>query len=271
VALTREFEMAHAQTRAAGEKVALITGASGGIGFAAGLALIRAGYRVFGTSRQAAPDEVRQGIHMLRCDVTDDESVKKLIKDVVGLAGRIDVLVNNAGITRDAMVHRMTDEQWDSVIGVNLTGAFHLCRAAYPVMRASADGGPPHHRKVVNITSINGIYGTVANANYSASKAGLIGLTKTLAREWGRQRINVNAVAPGYIAGTRLTAPRADGDVSGIPPEIIERIERTIPIGRGGTPDDVAGCVSFLSGPDSDYLTGQVLELHGGLEFIQVV
>jgi 3-oxoacyl-[acyl-carrier protein] reductase len=125
--------------------------------------------------------------------------------------------------------------------------------------------------KVINIASINGIYGTVANANYSAAKAGVIGLTKTLAREWGPKRINVNAIAPGYIAGTRMTAPRGEGDVIGIPPEIIDRIEATIPIGRPGTPEDVAGVAAFLAGADSDYLTGQVIELHGGLEFIQVV
>ncbi len=261
------------------DRVAVVTGAGRGIGAAIATRLAADGAAVVINDVDPGPaseicdriTETGGSAAVVVADVGLTEGADELVRAAVERFGTIDVLVNNAGITRDAMVHRMTDEQWDSVIGVNLTGAFHLCRAAYPVMRASADGGPPHHRKVVNITSINGIYGTVANANYSASKAGLIGLTKTLAREWGRQRINVNAVAPGYIAGTRLTAPRADGDVSGIPPEIIERIERTIPIGRGGTPDDVAGCVSFLSGPDSDYLTGQVLELHGGLEFIQVV
>jgi 3-oxoacyl-[acyl-carrier protein] reductase len=260
-------------------RVAVVTGAGRGIGAAIATRLAADGAAVVVNDIDPGPAaEVCARIAELGgtatpvvADVSLTAGADELVGAAVDAHGTIDVLVNNAGITRDAMLHRMSDEQWDSVLGVNLTGVFHLCRAAYPVMRSAADGSPAHHRKVVNITSINGIYGTVANANYSAAKAGLIGLTKTLAREWGRQRINVNAVAPGYIAGTRLTAPRGEGDVSGIPPEIVERIERSIPIGRGGTPDDVAGCVAFLAGPDSDYVTGQVIELHGGLEFIQVV
>lgn len=260
-------------------RVAVVTGAGRGIGAAIAERLAADGLSVVVNDVDGDPaglvcDRIGASggtAHAVVADIAASDGAADLVAATVERFGAIDVLVNNAGITRDAMVHRMTDEQWDSVLAVNLTGAFRLCRAAYPVMRASADGGPAHHRKVVNITSINGIYGTVANGNYSAAKAGLIGLTKTLAREWGRQRINVNAVAPGYIAGTRLTAARGDGDVVGIPPEIIEKIEGSIPIGRGGTPEDVAGCVSFLAGSDSDYLTGQVIELHGGLEFIQVV
>jgi 3-oxoacyl-[acyl-carrier protein] reductase len=259
-------------------RVAVVTGAGRGIGAAIARRLAADGASVVVNDIDATPaDEVCAAIAAdggtaaaSVTDISSGDGAAQLVAAAVDRFGTIDILVNNAGITRDAMVHRMTDEQWDVVLGVNLTSVFRLCRAAYPVMRA--DGGEPaHNRKVVNITSINGIYGTVANANYSSAKAGLIGLTKTLAREWGRQRINVNAVAPGYIAGTRLTAARGDGDVTGIPPEVIERIERSIPIGRGGTPDDVAGCVAFLAGPDSDYVTGQVVELHGGLEFIQVV
>jgi 3-oxoacyl-[acyl-carrier protein] reductase len=260
-------------------KVALVTGAGRGIGAAIASRLAADGNRVVVNDIDAGPAEaVRDQIRaaggeadIAIADASQTDGAELLVTKTVEAFGTLDILVNNAGITRDAMVHRMSDEQWDSVLAVNLTGAFHLCRAAYPVMRATPEGAPDHHRKVVNITSINGIYGTVANGNYSAAKAGLIGLTKTLAREWGRQRINVNAVAPGYIAGTRLTAARNDGDITGIPPEIITKIEQSIPIGRGGTPDDVAGCVAFLSGTDSDYLTGQVIELHGGLEFIQVV
>jgi 3-oxoacyl-[acyl-carrier protein] reductase len=259
--------------------VALVTGAGRGIGAAIATRLAADGAAVVINDVDPGPaDEVRSAITaaggeavVAVGDVAAPGGADRLVADVVDAYGTLDVLVNNAGITRDAMVHRMTDDQWDAVLGVNLTGAFRLCRAAYPVLRGNRDAPPAHHRKVVNIASINGIYGTVANANYSAAKAGLIGLTKTLAREWGRAQINVNAVAPGYIAGTRLTAARGEDDVSGIPPAIIERIEASIPIGRGGTPADVAGCVAFLAGPDSDYLTGQVIELHGGLEFIQVV
>lgn len=260
-------------------RIALVTGAGRGIGAAIAERLATDGHRVVVNDIDAGPaEEVRDRIRaaggeseICVADASRTAGADDLIASTKAAFGALDVLVNNAGITRDAMLHRMTDEQWDAVLAVNLTAAFHLCRAAYPLMRADREGGPDHHRKVVNITSINGIYGTVANGNYSAAKAGLIGLTKTLAREWGRQRINVNAVAPGYIAGTRLTAAREDGDLTGIPPEVIDRIEATIPIGRGGTPADVAGCVAFLAGADSDYLTGQVIELHGGLEFIQVV
>ena len=264
---------------ASAERVAVVTGAGRGIGAAIASRLASDGMSVVINDVDGGPaGEVRDRIieaggaaAVVVADIGTTDGADALVSAAVEQFGTIDVLVNNAGITRDAMIHRMTDEQWDSVLAVNLTGAFHLCRAAYPVMRGASTDSPAHHRKVVNITSINGIYGTVANANYSAAKAGLIGLTKTLAREWGRQRINVNAVAPGYIAGTRLTAVREDGDAVGIPPEIIKKIEQSIPIGRGGTPDDVAACTSFLSGPDSDYLTGQNIELQGGLEFIQGV
>jgi 3-oxoacyl-[acyl-carrier protein] reductase len=257
-------------------RVALVTGAGRGIGAAIAERLAADGAAVTINDVDAEPAQgtrdrlVASGgqATVVVADVASRDGAAELVQRVTDELGRLDIVVNNAGITRDAMVHRMTDEQWSSVIDVNLSGAFRLCRAALPALRkAAADG---HHAKVVNITSINGIYGTVANANYSAAKAGLIGLTKTLAREWGRHRINVNAVAPGYIAGTRLTAPRGEGDVAGIPPDVIERIERAIPIGRAGTPADVAACVAFLAGDDSDYITGQVIELHGGLEIIQV-
>ena len=259
-------------------RVAVVTGAGRGIGAAIAERLARDGAMVVVNDVDPGPaDAVAARIAAgggrsvaVAADVGAPDGADGLLAEVAERCGRLDVLVNNAGITRDAMVHRMTDEQWSSVLDVNLTGAFRMCRAALALLRDRSSGDEAN-RKVVNITSINGIYGTVANANYSAAKAGLIGLTKTLAREWGRHRINVNAVAPGYIAGTRLTAPRGDGDVTGIPADVIERIERSIPIGRGGTPDDVAGCVAFLAGPDSDYVTGQVIELHGGLEFISVV
>ena len=257
-------------------RVAVVTGAGRGIGAAIARRLAADGATVVVNDVDATPAEEVAGKIVADggtgvaavYDLAAPDGAADLVASIGEQCGRLDVLVNNAGITRDAMAHRMTDEQWSIVLDVNLSAAFRLCRAAFPLLRDRSGDG--RNGKVVNITSINGIYGTVANANYSAAKAGLIGLTKTLAREWGRHRINVNAVAPGYIAGTRLTAPRGDGDVSGIPPEIIERIESSIPIGRAGTPDDVAGCVAFLAGSDSDYLTGQVIELHGGLEFIQV-
>jgi 3-oxoacyl-[acyl-carrier protein] reductase len=203
-------------------------------------------------------------------DVTTTDGTSAIVGVAAREFGRLDILVNNAGITRDAMLHKMTDEQWDFVVDVSLRGTFHLCREAFPLMRGDKDQ-PPHHRKVINMASINGIYGVAANTNYSAAKAGVIGLTKALAREWGRYRINVNAIAPGYIAGTRLTAVREEGGTIGMPPEVVERIVKQVPIGRGGTPDDIAGVARFLASSDSDFVTGQVIEAHGGLEIIQLV
>ena len=150
--------MAHAQSRAVGEKVALITGASGGIGLAAGLALIRAGYRVFGTSRQAAPDEVRQGIHMLRCDVTDDQSVKQLIKDVVGLAGRIDVLVNNAGRSLIGAAEESSLDQARSLFDINVFGILRTTTEVLPIMRKQGRG------RIINISSVAGFLRTLYSA-----------------------------------------------------------------------------------------------------------
>ena len=128
----------------------------------------------------------------------------------------------------------------------------------------------PYNRKVVNMASINGIYGVAGNVNYSAAKGGVIGLTKALAREWAHQKINVNAVAPGYIQGTRLTSARGEGDVLGIPGEVVAKIDAMVPIGRPGQPDDVAASVAFLASADSDYITGQILEIHGGMEIVQL-
>lgn len=255
----------------------IVTGAGRGIGRAIAKRLASEGLSVLVNDLDpAVVDEVVEEIRTLGgsaagaiADVSSPGGANELVESALSSFGGLDVVVNNAGITRDAMVHRMSDDEWSSVISVNLTGVFNLCRASFGALRSRVPG--ERNGKVINIASINGIYGTVANANYSAAKAGVIGLTKTLAREWGPKRINVNAIAPGYIAGTRMTAPRGEGDAIGIPPEIIDRIEATIPIGRPGTPDDVAGVAAFLAGADSDYLTGQVIELHGGLEFIQVV
>jgi 3-oxoacyl-[acyl-carrier protein] reductase len=184
--------------------------------------------------------------------------------------GGLDVVVNNAGLTRDAMAHRMTDEQWSLVIDVSLRGTFAVCRAAARVLRVPKGTVPDHHRKVVNLASINGLYGIAGNVNYSAAKAGVIGLTKALAREWAPQRINVNAVAPGFIEGTRLTSARDGSTELGIPADVLEGIRAQMPLGRAGTPEDVAGVVAFLASSDADWLTGQVLELSGGREMISL-
>jgi 3-oxoacyl-[acyl-carrier protein] reductase len=156
-------------------------------------------------------------------------------------------------VVRDAALHRMTDEQWRLVHDVGLWGPFCMCRAAAPLLREPAE----HHRKVVNMSSSVALHGAPGTVNYSAAKAGLIGLTRALAREWAPRQVNVNAVAPGLISSTGMTAAK--------PAELIAEVAASVPLGRAGTPEDVAGVVAFLASSDSDYMTGQVLELDGGL------
>ena len=180
-----------------------------------------------------------------------------MIDAVEAAFGTLDILVNNAGLTRDAVIHRMTDEQWDVVQDVVLKGVFNTCRSAARLLRVK---DAPHNRKVVNLASIAGVYGAAGLANYAAAKGGVIGLTKSLAREWAPLRINVNAVAPGLITQTRLADAMPDG--------LLDKMVALTPIGRGGTPADVAAAVAFLASADADYMTGQVVELHGGLELI---
>ncbi len=189
--------------------------------------------------------------------VADPAATDAIVDAVEEAFGTLDILVNNAGLTRDAVIHRMTDEQWDVVQDVVLRGVFNMCRSSARLLRVR---DAAHNRKVVNLASIAGVYGAAGLANYSAAKGGVIGLTKSLAREWAPLRINVNAVAPGLITHTRLADAMPDG--------LLERMVALTPIGRGGTPEDVASAVSFLSSVDADYMTGQVVELHGGLELI---
>jgi 3-oxoacyl-[acyl-carrier protein] reductase len=261
-----------------GARVALVTGAGRGIGRAIALGLAAGGAHVVVQDldeevAKSVVDEVEASggrAALAVGSVADSEVTDKMVEVAEKQFGGLDILVNNAGLTHDKMLHRMTDEDWDRVCDVVLRGTFNACRSASRLMRVGRGVVPEHHRKVVNIASINGIYGTAGNVNYSAAKAGVIGLTKALAREWGPQHINVNAIAPGYIEGTRLTAVRADGEMMGIPAGMTEGILRSIPIGRAGTPEDVAELASFLCSPQADYLTGQVIELHGGLEIIHL-
>jgi 3-oxoacyl-[acyl-carrier protein] reductase len=183
-------------------------------------------------------------------DVTNGEDVNRVVKQVVEEMGRLDVLVNNAGITRDNLSIRMTDEQWRSVLEVNLTGAFLCSRAAAKVMLKQRSG------RIINMASVVGIMGNAGQANYSASKAGLIGLTKSMARELAARGITVNAVAPGFIV-----SPMTDA-LSG---EAKEKLFSLIPLGRLGTAEDVAEVVAFFSSPASSYITGQVLKVDGGM------
>lgn len=259
-------------------RVALVTGAGRGIGRAIALRLATGGAAVVvqdldeDVAKAVAEQIVAAGGRAATAggSVADPQVTDAMVEVAEREFGGLDLLVNNAGLTHDKTLHRMSDADWDLVVDVVLRGTFNACRSAARLLRVPRGATPEYHRKVVNITSINGVYGVAGNANYSASKAGVIGLTKSLAREWGPQHINVNAIAPGYIEGTRLTRAREEGDTMGMPEDIIPVVVSKIPIGRAGTPDDVADLAAFLCSPQSDYLTGQIIELHGGLEIISI-
>ncbi len=208
--------------------------------------------------------------------VTDAELPRKLISTALEAFGDVDIIVNNAGYTNDGMIHKMSDDQWQSMLDCHLTAPFRILREVSrhwrEAAKAEAAAGRPRCRKVVNVSSTTGVGGNPGQVNYAAGKAGIIGVTKTLAKEWGRFNICVNAVAFGFIE-TRLTAAKAkqeravvDGHevVLGIPENLREAAIRGIPLGRPGTPQDAAGPVLFLSSPLSDYVTGVVLLVTGG-------
>lgn len=240
-------------------RVAVVTGGGRGIGRAVALALADAGADVaVAVSRELeAAEETAEAIRQKgrralarRADVSDSAQAEDLIAAAVEALGRIDILVNNAGVTRDGLLLRMSDADWDAVLDANLKGAFHCTRSALRRMLRQRSG------RIVNITSVMGLTGNAGQANYCASKAGLIGLTKATAKEVGARGITCNAVAPGWIR-TRMTA--------GLPEEVAERVRQQIPLGRLGEPEDVAGAVVFLCSPAASYITGQVLVVDGGL------
>ena len=259
-------------------RVALVTGAGRGIGSAIARRLAADGMSLVvndldeASACRTVEELLGMGFVAVSAigSVAVPESADHIVDTVRNEFGRLDVLVNNAGVTRPAMAHRMTDEAWEFDIDVSLTGTFNMCRSAFSLLRDVDDSVDSPNRKVINLSSINGIYGTAANANYSAAKAGVNGLTRALSREWAPYGINVNAIAPGYISGTRMTSAQEDGGDVGLPVEVIRSIEATIPIGRAGVPEDVAGVCSWLASPDSDYVCGQIIEVHGGMEIIKV-
>jgi 3-oxoacyl-[acyl-carrier protein] reductase len=239
-------------------RVSLVTGASRGIGRAIALELARRGSGLVLAARQEgaleeAAAECRAAgaeVHAIAIDVGDGGSVKSGVDRALAEAGRLDHLVNNAGVTGDGLLMRMRREEWDRVLKVNLTGAFEMTRAVLPAMIRARYG------RIVNISSVVGLMGNAGQANYCAAKAGLLGLTKSLAREVASRQITVNAVAPGFIETdmTRAIAAPAREDLIG-----------RIPLERLGTPDDIAAGVAFLVGPGGAYITGEVLNISGGL------
>jgi 3-oxoacyl-[acyl-carrier protein] reductase len=236
-------------------KNVLVTGSTRGIGRAIAETLAKAGARVAVVGRdlekaQQAATEVGNGSIGFACDVTDTAAVAKLVADVETAFGSIDVLVNNAGITRDNLVMRLKDEDWDAVINANLRGAFAAIRAVSRGMMKRRSG------RIINISSIIGMIGNKGQANYAASKAGLIALTKSVAKELGSRNILVNAVAPGFIE-TEMTAAMT--------PEAREGLGKQIALERLGKPQDVAAAVAFLASDLSSYITGQVLVVDGGM------
>src|SRR5450432_4837068 len=235
-------------------RVAVVTGGTRGIGAAISKALKAAGYKVaanYGGNDEAAQAfKAETGINVYKWDVSSYEACVEGIGKVVADVGPVEVLVNNAGITRDAMFHRMTPEHWNAVIGTNLSSLFNMCRPVIEGMRERKFG------RIVNISSINGQKGQIGQTNYSAAKAGEIGFTKALAQESARAGITVNAIATGYI-NTEM--------VQAVPKDVLEKnILPLIPIGRLGEPEEIARCVVFLASDDAGFITGSTLTANGG-------
>ena len=234
-------------------RVALVTGGTRGIGAAISIALRDAGYGVAATyaGNAAAAESFKSetGIPVYQWDVADFSACAEGIARVAGDLGAVEVLVNNAGITRDTTLHRMTPEQWDAVIDVDLSSCFNMTRGVIEPMRAEGFG------RIVNIASINGQKGQFGQVNYSAAKAGMIGFTKALALENAAKGVTVNAIAPGYI-GTEM--------VAAVPEKVMERIIAQIPVGRLGEPGEVARAVVFLVADGAGFFTGSTLTMNGG-------
>jgi 3-oxoacyl-[acyl-carrier protein] reductase len=268
-------------------KIAIVSGAGRGIGRSIALKLAAEGASVVVNDLDAAPaDEVVNEItgaggSAVACpgSVSAPDFGERFVGTATQHFGGLDIIINNAGYTWDTVIQKMGDEQWDAILDVHLKAPFRILRAAQPVIskaaKAEAAQGLEIHRKVVNISSVAGLYGNAGQVNYSSAKAAIVGLTRTLAKEWGRYKVNVNAVAFGFIE-TRLTAASADGSATidiegrqikvGVNPALLEMVKQIIPLGRPGTPDEAAGSVVMLTYPEADYVSGQVLVTGGGFE-----
>jgi 3-oxoacyl-[acyl-carrier protein] reductase len=262
-------------------KAAIVTGSARGIGRATAELLAEQGARVLindldsDVAEQAA-SEISGETAVFGGDLTKDGVPDQLIQKAVDEFGQIDIIVNNAGYTRDAVAHKMTDDEFQAMLDIHTVVPFRILRAAAPHLREPAkqekEEGREVFRKIVNVSSISGTMGNAGQVNYSAAKAGVVGLTKTLAKEWGQFKINVNAVAFGFVE-TRLTAAKESGNVMtkdgeeiqlGIPEQMRAMAAMIIPIGRPASPEEAAGPVFFLCSPWSNYVHGQVLNVTGG-------
>ncbi len=242
-------------------KTALVTGAAGGIGAAIVRAFHQAGATVALSGRQvdklnALAAELGSRAHVVPCDLADRAQVGKLIEEATkALGGRLDILVNNAGLTKDNLFMVMKDEQWDDVIAVNLTSTFMLCRAATRAMLRNKSG----YGRIINISSVSGVFGNPGQGNYAASKAGMIGMTKSLAREVANRGITANCIAPGFIK-TPMTEVLNEKQT--------EEITKMIPAQRYGTPEEIAAGALYLASQEGGYITGQTLHINGGMAMV---
>ena len=268
-------------------KTAIVTGAGRGIGRSIALKLAAEGANVVVNDLDSDPaNEVvaeitAAGGNAVACagSVVEPEFAERFVGTATQTFGGLDIIINNAGYTWDTVIQKMDDDQWDAILDVHLKAPFRILRAAQPVIskaaKAEREAGQVVQRKVVNISSLAGLYGNAGQVNYSTAKSGVVGMTKTLAKEWGRYNVNVNAVAFGLIT-TRLTEADADGGATidiegrelrvGVNPHLLDAMKTMIPLGRPGTPDEAAGSVVMLTFPEADYVSGQILVTGGGFE-----
>ncbi|MDR2506203.1 MAG: beta-ketoacyl-ACP reductase [Oscillospiraceae bacterium] len=232
-------------------KIALVTGGSAGIGACCAKRFAEEGAKVIAADIAPLAYEA-EGVEFAKLDVTNVENCKQVFDDAVARYGKIDILVNNAGITKDALIQKMTDEMWDRVISVNLKGVFNLTRLVGPLMMENNYGS------IINISSVVGEYGNIGQTNYAATKAGVIGMTKTWAKEFSRkgQNVRANAIAPGYVMTDILKT---------VPQDLLDKFAKMTMLGRLGQPEEIANCALFLASDEASYVTGTVLSANGGM------